>query len=252
MRDAGTRRTRRQLTTLGVAFAVCTFLVAVVAERRTPGAGAPWGAVSAAGVLGVVGFARRHAHRNRPSERGRVFDSLGAANAVTLCRGVVVAFLAGVLVVPAPVGWLPALLYGAVAASDPVDGAIARLRDRTTLLGARLDVNVDAAGLLVAALVGVSVGSLPPWYLAVGAARYLFVLGAWRRRRRGLPVFELPHGDTRRALAGIQMAVTAVALAPVVPQWAGWTLATVTMLPFLGNFLVDWFVVTGRRERPLP
>lgn len=249
---AGARRTTRQLFSLGVGLAACTAVVAVVGERRVPGAGLPWAVVAASGVAAVVGFAGLRADRNRPAEGRRAFESLGVANAVTLCRGALVAFLAGLLVVPTPFGWLPALLYGSVAALDALDGAIARLRGRTTLLGASLDMNVDAAGLLVAALVGVVAGSLPPWYLLVGVARYLFLLGERVRRRRGLPVFELPHSTTRRVLAGVQMATTAVALAPVVPRWAAWTLATATMLPFLGNFLRDWFVVSGRRERPFP
>lgn len=251
MSDAAPRRTTRQLAALGLGLAACTAAVGVVAERRTPGAGVPWALVSGAGVAAVVGFAGRHADRNRPTERDRTFDSLGVANAVTLCRGALVAFLAGLLVVPSP-GWLPALLYGAVTGLDALDGAIARRRGRTTLLGARLDVNVDAAGLLVAAAVGVSTGALPPWYLAVGAARYLFALGEWARRRRGLSVSDLPRSVTRRALAGVQMAVTVLALAPPLPRWAGWALATAAMLPFLGNFLVDWLVVSGRRETSLP
>lgn len=250
--DAASGRARRQLAAIGVGFVACTVAVAAVAERRAPGAGVPWAVVSGTGVVAVVGFAVRYVGRNRRSERSRAFDSLGVANAVTLCRGAGVAFLAGLLVVPEPPGWLPTLLYGSVAALDALDGAIARVRDRTTLLGASLDMNVDAAGLLVAAAVGVTVGSLPPWYLLVGISRYLFVLGEWTRRRRGLPVFELPPSTTRRVLAGAQMAATAVALAPVLPRWVAWTLATATMLPFLGNFLVDWFVVSGRRETPLP
>lgn len=250
--SAVSSRTARQLAALGVGFLTCVSVVAAVAERRAPGTGLPWAVVSGTGVVVALGFARRNIGRNSPPGGSRTFDTLGVANAVTLFRGALVASLAGLLVVPSVTGWLPALLYGAVAALDPLDGAIARARGRRTLLGAWLDMNVDAAGLLVAAVVGVGTGALPPWYPLVGVARYLFVFGAWTRRRRDLPVFDLPHSASRRVLAGGQMATTAVLLVPAVPQWVAWTAATATMLPFLANFLVDWFVVTGRRKRPLP
>ncbi|WP_049916906.1 CDP-alcohol phosphatidyltransferase family protein [Halogeometricum pallidum] len=249
---AASSRTTRQLTALGVGFLACIGVAAAVAERRAPGTGLPWAVLSGTGVAAAVGLARRNVGRNHPPDGSRTFDTLGVANAVTLFRGALVASLAGLLAVPSATGWLPTLLYGAVAALDPLDGAIARARDRRTLLGAWLDINVDAAGLLVAAVVGVGAGALPPWYPLVGGARYLFVFGAWTRRRRGLPVFDLPHSASRRVLAGGQMATTAVLLVPAVPQWVAWTAATATMLPFLANFLVDWYVVTGRRERPLP
>ncbi|MDS0297341.1 CDP-alcohol phosphatidyltransferase family protein [Halogeometricum sp. S1BR25-6] len=250
--EAAPPRTARQLAALAVGFLACVGVVAVLVERRAPGAGLPWAVLSGAGVAAVVGLGRRNVGLNRPPEGGRPFDTLGVANAVTLFRGALVASLAGLLAVHPPVGWFPAVLYGAVAALDALDGAIARARGRRTLLGAWLDMNVDAAGLLAAAVVGVAAGSLPPWYPLVGAARYLFVAGAWVRRQRGLPVFDLPHSTSRRVLAGGQMAATAVLLAPVVPHGAAWAAATATMLPFLANFLLDWFVVTGRRERPLP
>ncbi|MDS0295965.1 CDP-alcohol phosphatidyltransferase family protein [Halogeometricum luteum] len=250
--DTAPPRTARQLAALAVGFLACVAALAVLAERRAPGTGLPWAVLSGAGVAAVVGLARRNLERNRPPDGGRAFGTLGVANAVTLFRGALVASLVGLLAVPSATGWFAAFLYGAVAALDPLDGAIARARERRTLLGAWLDMNVDAAGLLVAAVVGVASGLLPPWYLLVGAARYLFVAGARVRRRRGLPVFDLPHSASRRVLAGGQMAVTAVLLAPAVPRGVAWTAATATMLPFLANFLVDWFVVSGRRKRPLP
>jgi len=102
--------------------------------------------------------------------------------------------------------------------------------------------------VLIAPLVAVRWGRLPVWYLLLGAAYYLFAWGLWARRRLGLAVHaeRLRPSRAARFFAGIQMTVTAVALFPVLPRWVTVGAATVAMLPTLGLFVRDWFIVIGR------
>ncbi|MFC7009169.1 CDP-alcohol phosphatidyltransferase family protein [Halalkalicoccus salilacus] len=145
--------------------------------------------------------------------------------------------------------WLPAALYGLAALLDYVDGTIARLTDHVTTLGARLDVEIDALGILIAPLLAVIYGQLPVWYLLAGAARYIFVAGKWHRRRTGKAIHDLPAGPASRILAGVQMAFLAVVLSPLLTPPEATSLGVAVLVPFLANFLRDWWHLTGRLPR---
>jgi len=86
---------------------------------------------------------------------------------------------------------------------------------------------------------------LPAWYLALGLARYLFVLGLWLRRRLGRPIHDLPPSAHRRVFAGFQMGFLSVVLWPILPRpmavIAGTLFAAATGL----GFLRDWLVTSG-------
>ena len=169
---------------------------------------------------------------------------------MTLFRALLVSLIAGLLLVPpeGAVRWLPGPLYAVAALCDRYDGAIARRRGEVSALGARLDVAVDALGLLVAPLVGVVWHRLPPWYLLLGAAYYVFRAGVALRRARGLPVHpeRLRPNRHARLFAGVQMTVVAAALFPFVPPWLTAPAATAAMLPTLAMFAREWLIVTGR------
>lgn len=185
--------------------------------------------------------------RNRNGDR--LLPSFGVGTLLTLARGVLIAFLAGFLLLPQPTQslvWLPAMLYGLAVLADYLDGTIARLTDHVTALGARLDTEFDALGILIAPLLAVAYGQLPLWYLAVSAARYLFVFGRWTRRRRGLPVFDLPPRTSRRTLAGVQMVFLVVVLLPVVTPPATTVAAVFVAVPFVAGFVRDWLYTIGR------
>jgi CDP-diacylglycerol--glycerol-3-phosphate 3-phosphatidyltransferase len=208
---------------------------------------------SASGTDGVADERSESAARagaSRTDGGKRLYPTLGLANGITLGRGWLYAGVAGFLLVVPPAEsvwrWLPALWYGTGILLDWVDGAVARSVSRRTVLGERLDLAFDTLGFLVAPLVGVVWGALPVWYLAISAARYLFKFGCWLRRRRGLPVYDLPESRLRRALAGLQMVFIAAALLPVTPPAVVWPAATVVMTPSLVVFARDYFVVSGR------
>lgn len=150
--------------------------------------------------------------------RGRDTDvlalTLGWPTAVTLVRGLLISILAGSAVLSPALG---AAAYAVAAVLDHVDGRLARRLGRTTRLGARLDMEIDALGILVATAVAIHAGKLGPGYLAVGLARYLFAAALWLRSRAGKRIRPLDPSDLRRVLAGCQMGFLAVALWPAVP-----------------------------------
>jgi CDP-diacylglycerol---glycerol-3-phosphate 3-phosphatidyltransferase len=217
-----------------------------LARARAASEAAPFLAASLLCWSVVVGNLRRaRAHAPAP---------LGVATAVTLGRGLLVSLVAGfVLVRPeGAIAWLPAGLYALAALADRLDGSLARRRGEVTALGAELDGATDALGLLVAPLVAVAWGRLPPWYLLVGAAYYLFRAGIWLRGRRGLPVYPervVPNAPTR-FFAGAQMALVCAALPPVLSARFTTVAATTLMIPPLLFFARDWGRVTGRVRAP--
>ena len=173
---------------------------------------------------------------------------LGLANAVTLARGALYAVVAGFVVVPpeTSLAWVPALCYGTGVALDNLDGAVARTVGRETEIGRRLDMAFDTFGFVAAPLVAVLWGLLPPWYLALSAARYVFRGAVWLRRVRGLPVGDLPYSDLGKYLAGVQMVFVTVALVPPVPTELVWTVAPLVLAPSLAVFTRDYLAVSGR------
>jgi CDP-diacylglycerol--glycerol-3-phosphate 3-phosphatidyltransferase len=156
---------------------------------------------------------------------------------------------AGFLFVPAPEGilrWAPPILYTTAIVADLFDGVLARRANFATLLGARLDIELDGLGVLLALLLAVHLGQLSPWFIAVGLARPLFAVGLWWRRRQGLPTFELPPSRHRKLLAGIQMGFLSAALWPVLGPQALTLIGVCVLLPTVVGFGRDWLVVSGR------
>jgi CDP-diacylglycerol--glycerol-3-phosphate 3-phosphatidyltransferase len=100
----------------------------------------------------------------------------------------------------------------------------------------------------------VSWGRLPPWYLLVGAAYYLFHAALWLRRRLGLPVHleRVRPKRMTRIFAGLQMTLVSVALAPIVSPNVTAIAATILMMPTLIFFARDWLIAIGRLQIPSP
>jgi CDP-diacylglycerol--glycerol-3-phosphate 3-phosphatidyltransferase len=183
----------------------------------------------------------------------RVPAPLGAATTVTLARGWLVSALAGFVLVPTHTGflaWMPAAFYTTAALCDLLDGYLARRLGQESPLGARLDVILDALGLVVGPLAAIALGRLPPWYLLVGAAYYLFHFGLWNRRRRGLPIYlhRLKPNPHTRMYAGYQMGLVATVLFPVLQPPGTTIAATLFMIPPLARFVRDYLVTTGRLD----
>jgi CDP-diacylglycerol--glycerol-3-phosphate 3-phosphatidyltransferase len=228
---------------------VLTAFAFVLVTWRSPGTAAAYLALSLAAWLVVA----RTLWRARPL-LGPQATRLGAATRLTLLRGLLVSLTAGFVAIP-PVGavrWLPALLYTAAAVCDRFDGIIARRLGQTTALGARLDGAMDALGLLTAPAVAVSWGRLPPWYLLVGVAYYLYHAALWLRRRLELPVHleRVRPKPLTRVFAGVQMTLVSVALAPLLSLEVTTVAATLVMVPTLIFFARDWLIAIGRLAPP--
>ncbi len=197
----------------------------------------------------------RHLGSNhRPGEEDQPFPTLGAANWITLLRASAIVALAGFLPMalqrgdglPEVLSWVPGLIYLGVSLADLLDGMVARKQDRETELGKRLDIEVDAAGLLVASLVAVSLGRLPAVYLLVGLAYYPFIFGVWLRQKRGLPLNALQPRPFARIIAGVQMGLVGMALLPLFNPTFTFLAAFIFMTPLLVGFVRDWLVVSCR------
>jgi CDP-diacylglycerol--glycerol-3-phosphate 3-phosphatidyltransferase len=244
----GRRLEAAALTALGgAAVAVAVGGWALLAGEASRSVADGWVAVASAVLAAQLGYLAYHLDADRPAA---VF---GPPNLVTLLRGTLYAATAGFLVVTpatAALAWAPAACYGTGAVLDFVDGRLARRTGRTTVLGGKLDHAFDTLGFLVAPLVGVAWGRLPLLYLSLSAARYVFRAGVGWRRRQGRFVGELPDSRVRRPLAAAQMAVIAVALAPVLPTSVVHPVAAVAVTPSLAVFLRDYLVVTGRLASP--
>ncbi|MCA1768854.1 MAG: CDP-alcohol phosphatidyltransferase family protein [Halomonas sp.] len=190
--------------------------------------------LAVATYLGMAILLWRALMRRPPSQSG-----LGAANRVTLARGVLVALIAGTLADPALLAahgeWLFALALVALAL-DGVDGWVARRTASTSALGARFDMELDAFFILVLCMALLLLDRVGPWVLAIGAMRYAFVAASWRWPWLAA---DLPESFRRKAVCVWQVAALMLALLPALPDTlAGWLAAT-SLAGLVGSFAVD-------------
>jgi CDP-diacylglycerol--glycerol-3-phosphate 3-phosphatidyltransferase len=184
-------------------------------------------------------------------------SNLGYGTWITITRAMLIAILAGYLFQPWPhsrifpgrLSWTPGILYLAASFLDFLDGRVARANQHETRLGAFLDINFDALGLLIAPLLAVWYGQLPYAYLSVGAVYYLLVFGIWLRRKYSKPVFEIKPRRSARIIAGFQMGFVGIALLPVISPAITKGAAYIFMIPLLAGFAKDWLVASGYRNK---
>ena len=144
-------------------------------------------------------------------------DRLGPADRVTLTRatlaGGVAALVADSFVGSTPVALLVAITVVALVL-DGVDGWVARRTGTASALGARFDGEIDAFLILVLSVyVARSSGG---WVLAIGAARYAFLVAGWL-----LPWMSktLPPRYWRKVVAATQGIVLTFAVGDVLPRY---------------------------------
>lgn len=214
----------------------------------SPTSAVRWLALSAIGVVYLLWILWRGLEYNRRAEGKHLLGKLGLGNQLTLCRGALTAALAGFLFSPRPDGWLawiPGGLYTLAAIIDLFDGYAARRTNQITQLGEMLDLSLDGTGVLIAGVLAVQYGQVASWYLLVAFARYIFLAGVWMRKKRGLPVYELPLSSTRRPFAGAQMGFIAVILWPLFSAPITQAASLLFALPFLARFGLDWLEISG-------
>jgi CDP-diacylglycerol--glycerol-3-phosphate 3-phosphatidyltransferase len=189
--------------------------------------------------------------QNHPPGNMIFYPSVGFANHITIARGWGISLMAGFIFIPLSEAafsstlalWLPGLIYLLVGCADFLDGLWARVSQRTSVLGQKLDVDMDALGLLIASVLSISWGRLPKIYLVVGFSYYIFQFGKWILKRRGKRVHPLKERPFARVMAGIQMVFVGLSLLPLFAVPLLHLAAFYFLLPFLAGFLWDWLTI---------
>ncbi|MFE5835705.1 CDP-alcohol phosphatidyltransferase family protein [Arthrobacter sp. NPDC056493] len=198
------------------------------------GAGATYFLAAIAAGLAVMGNAAASILNRKPR-------LTTAADRVTLTRAVLVACCAAATV-PAMFGGtgpgMQVVVLGAAAfLLDAVDGAVARRFACVSPAGGRLDVQTDAALVLVLACAAVPITG--PWVLSIGLMWYAFVAAGWFRPqlKRTLPIKRL-----RKVIGAFQPFALLLALTPGVPggiSMAAVFLALVALVASFGRDVVE-------------
>jgi len=173
--------------------------------------------ISAAGVIAGVSAAVGLGVLVAVVTRRAGGHTFGPADAVTLVRAVLVAGVATLVADGLWTGarWGSPLVELAVVALvlDAVDGLVARRTGTATALGARLDMETDAALLLVlSAHVAVELGG---WVLAIGLMRYTWLTATWALAWLRVPS---PPRYSAKLVAAVQGVVLVVVCARLLPR----------------------------------
>ena len=177
--------------------------------------------------------------RRSPGDAPRSGNGLGPANRVTLARGVLVALLTGTLADPGLLTAQASWLFGVALIAlllDGVDGWLARRTGSASALGARFDMELDAAFILVLCLALLLLDRVGPWMLAIGAMRYVFVAASRPWPWLAAP---LPESRRRKAVCVWQVAALMLALLPVATGLIATWLAATALAGLTLSFAVD-------------
>ena len=220
-----------------VATVMAVVLCAMLAGYTGPALLSGLAAVAGIGLVAAAGATvlTRAGRWSGPADR----VTLGRTVLIGGCATIGIMVLAGEL--PARPWWLLVLVVPALAL-DAVDGFVARRTGTASAVGARLDMEMDAALLLV--LSAVSIRSLGWWVLALGGMRYAFVAAAWFRPQLKGP---LAFSQFRRVVAAVQGITLAVALAPIFPLPVARTAVALALILLVVSFGRD--VITLERAR---
>jgi phosphatidylglycerophosphate synthase len=179
-------------------------------------------------------------------------SSLGAANRVTLARGVPVCLLAAALVAPSWLGSHAHWLVGSAAlalAGDGLDGWVARRTGTESAFGARFDMELDAFLILVLSLCVIAADKAGAWVLAIGGMRYLLVAAMRPWPWLAAP---LPESLRRKAVCVWQVASLLGALSPWVPAPVAGMLLALSLALLAWSFALDvrWLQRAARAGGP--
>ena len=147
---------------------------------------------------------------------------------------------------PGRTWWLLSLVVPCLLL-DAADGLVARRTGTVTAAGARLDGELDAGILVVLSLAVAPV--LGVWVLLIGVMRYLFLAGSWVRPAWRGP---LAPSHVRRAVAGLQGAALAVAVAPVVPLGVATAGVALALVLLAVSFARDVATLESRAKVKVP
>ena len=233
-RDSGTLERPGTQVATGVAIALAITATLAIAFVQTR---------IAAGDLSVVARALGYATIGGwllawLALKHEVVPLFGAANAVTLARGVLALDLLALLGSPpsAVLAWSIVAVALVALVLDGVDGRVARRRGETSAFGARFDMETDALLILVLAALTWSHGKAGPWILLAGALRYVFVAASLVLPWLAAP---LPPSRRRQTVCVVQIASLILSLAPFVAPPMSAAIAFAGLVALLGSFAAD-------------
>ncbi|MEQ9813556.1 MAG: CDP-alcohol phosphatidyltransferase family protein [Azospirillaceae bacterium] len=209
--------------------ALCGLLVALVlVDAPPPWAFASLGSLAVAILIMESRIAAFHPH-----------DRVGPANVATLVRLVFALFILGAFFAPEIArehAWGLVAIGLAALLTDGVDGYLARRTGMASAFGRRLDMEVDAALILVLCLLAVALGKTGYWILAIGLMRY-----AWIGAARMLPWLErpLPESLRRKTVCVIQVVALLLVNLPWVGAAPASAIAASSLVLLAWSFLVD-------------
>ncbi len=151
----------------------------------------------------------------------------GGASRLTSVRAMITLWLGGLLWVPTVFdthGFLLALIALAALLLDGVDGWWARRFEQMSAVGARFDMETDAALILVLSVALWLIDRLGVWVLAMGLMRYGFVAAqqVWPWLRG-----QLPLSYRRKVICVVQVSVLLLVMPPwLSDQQSAWLVAT--------------------------
>ncbi len=196
-------------------------------------------------ALGILWLGARWGLADHP------FPSFGRANTLTFARGVFVCFLTGLLLAPdlsQDALWVVVACSSLVLALDGADGWLARKDGETSPFGARFDMEIDSAFMLVVCLLAARFGETGAWVVLLGLPRYLFIAAAWR-----YPFLadKLPHSERRRIVCVLQGVAALAALSPLAE---GGLVALAGLAILLWSFALDlvWLWRNADSHAPQP
>jgi phosphatidylglycerophosphate synthase len=173
--------------------------------------------------------------------------SIGWASRVTQARLALVALLAAALFEPSvyrDAGWIVAGLALFALVLDGVDGFLARRLDECSSFGARFDMEVDAALIMVLCMGAMAAGLAGPWVLLLGLMRYLFLMaGRW------FPWLDepLPESLRRKMVCVWQVAALLMAISPLMSGDAALLMLISALAGLVYSFAVDvWWLYRNR------
>jgi len=232
------RRAILRATILGM-LATAALLGVVAATAGLDVAGWITGLATGAAVTALIVTARMRSDQ----------PAIHPADWVTLTRALLTAGVTGLVAdsFGRPLAVTALVTLSAVAlALDAVDGQVARRTGTATPVGARIDGEVDAFLIL---LLSIAVSrDYGGWVLAIGAARYAFLLAGWLIPWLAAPLPPRYWGKVVAAVTGI---VLTIAVSGVTSRLAGMIAVAVALLLLAESFgrNVIWLYRTGAGPR---
>jgi phosphatidylglycerophosphate synthase len=231
-----------------VAYLAVLALGLLVSLAVVPVAGL-WGGPAGLALALYGGIAATVAHTVQSQDLRR----FGAANAVTALRAAMIAFLAALALLPAPLATELRTLALALGLAglllDGIDGWLARRGGTASRFGARFDLETDALSVLVFTFLLLRAGQAGLWVLAIGLARYIFVGVGWLWPPLAR---ELPPSLRRKTICVVVVVALLGALAPLVDAAPARMICAAALVLLLSSFAMDcvWLLLLRRTTLP--